>query len=85
MYSPNTIKCVIIFINHFRRSLFKKSCIMCHNRGCGKETFQQPWLVHEKVEQVPCTQSLFIQPVLWMKSQILAIEGKVSGYLYFSV
>jgi hypothetical protein len=67
-----------------RRPLFREPSVIRHNKGLGEAAFD--WrgsqLSSEDSSVEQCTASIFIEPVLWMKDDILAQEGKVCSIIH---
>ncbi|XP_064617018.1 dual specificity protein phosphatase 12-like [Liolophura sinensis] len=66
-----------------RRPLFRRSGILPHSQGAGDAAFdwrsqQSARGKHSLIGQEElCQRSLFIEPVEWMRNDILAMEGKI--------
>ncbi|ELU15396.1 hypothetical protein CAPTEDRAFT_176337 [Capitella teleta] len=60
-----------------RRLLFRHTSVMPHEVGVGDAAFDWRRKETASVEGASCTQSLFVEPVLWMQRDILTMEGKI--------
>lgn len=76
---------IVLFCHElFRRPLFRSSGVLPHSQGAGDAAFD--WRNQQGArgknnligQEELCQRSLFIEPVDWMRNDILAMEGKVS-------
>jgi len=75
-----------------RRALFRASTVMLHEKGPGERAFRGQFRIHKSHPSKPsdcggdssqddatlCGASIFIEPVEWMKHDILSPNGKVN-------
>lgn len=67
-----------------RRSLFRESGIITHSSGFGRSSFSKESKVNKTVKsqvhnpELPCSDSIFIEPVVWMQNTILQQNGKLN-------
>ena len=74
------LHCISLTRFRCRRPLFRGSSVLSHAEGEGQTAFHRFSKPKETSQRddVTCRQSLFVEPVSWMQSDIEQQQGKVS-------